>query len=170
MKVSMAGTLILLLAALALASVAVVEAAECGNEAGGMLCPSNLCSSSSGYCSLGRQHCDDGCQSGACYPNKRFGAAAGGATCDANQCCSSLGYCGFGVYYCGDGCQSGACRADAECGGGKVCGDNLCCSSWGYCGLGPEFCGTGCQTGACYDMPSASRAARLAEAAIILSS
>ncbi|CAO1940444.1 unnamed protein product [Urochloa humidicola] len=168
MKMSITGTLLILL--LAVLAHAVAEAQECGNQAGGMLCPSNLCCSSSGACGLGRQHCGDGCQSGACYPNRRCGSDAGGATCDANQCCSSLGYCGFGVYYCGDGCQSGACRADTKCGAGNVCGDNLCCSSWGYCGLGPEFCGTGCQNGACYDMSSSSsNAGRLAaEAAIIL--
>ncbi|CAL4990955.1 unnamed protein product [Urochloa decumbens] len=161
---SITWTMLILLAALAHAGTA----QQCGNAAGGMLCPSNLCCSSSGACGLGRQHCGDGCQSGACWPNKRCGSAAGGATCDANQCCSSLGYCGFGVYYCGEGCQSGACRADTKCSDGNVCGDNLCCASWGYCGLGPEFCGAGCLNGACYDMDS-SRAGRLAEAAIILS-
>jgi hypothetical protein len=149
---STAGTLILL-AALALAGAAglqVLYAAEYGNEAGGDAVPEQPVLQQLGVlrfrpAALRRRVPE---RAGACYPNKRCGAAAGGgaATCDANQCCSSLGSTAASASTtAATGARAGraACRADTKCGDGDVCGDNLCCSSWGYCGLGPEFCGAG---------------------------
>ncbi|OEL17704.1 Lectin [Dichanthelium oligosanthes] len=151
MKMSMTAAL-LFLAALAIAHAGVgADATECGKQAGGKLCPDNVCCSKWGYCGLGKAYCGDGCQSGACCPNRRCGAQAGGATCDANQCCSQYGYCGLGPEYCASGCQSGAC-CEKRCGkqaGGTKCTNNYCCSKGGYCGLGSDYCGTGCQSGKC---------------------
>lgn len=39
-------------------------AQQCGSQAGGAVCPSNLCCSRYGYCGLGSGYCSIGCQSG----------------------------------------------------------------------------------------------------------
>ncbi|WVZ62383.1 hypothetical protein U9M48_012140 [Paspalum notatum var. saurae] len=149
---------LVILAALTLAHAA--GAQQCGSQNDGMLCPNNQCCSKSGYCGLGSAYCGDGCQSGACCPNRRCGSQGGDQTCDANQCCSDLGYCGLGREYCGAGCQSGACWADVPCTVETPNPNNLCCSQWGYFGLGPEFCGDGCQAGACCGGTAAGGASR----------
>jgi hypothetical protein len=68
-----------------------------------------MCCSQWGYCGLGSEFCGNGCQSGACCPEKRCGKQAGGDKCPNNFCCSAGGYCGLGGNYCGSGCQSGGC-------------------------------------------------------------
>ncbi|KAF7098012.1 hypothetical protein CFC21_099781 [Triticum aestivum] len=113
-----------------------------------MECPNNLCCSKDGYCGLGFDYCSAaaGCQSGACYNNKIWGAQAGGAF--------KYGYCGLGPEFCGAGCQNGACSTDKPCGNqanGARCTNNYCCSQYGSCGLGKDYCGTNCQSGACYN-------------------
>ena len=79
------------------------RAQQCGQHAGGMLCPNNLCCSRSGRCGLGADYCGAGCQSGACCPSLRCGAPAGGAACPGNLSCDARGVCGLGVEYCGAG-------------------------------------------------------------------
>ncbi|WVZ49906.1 hypothetical protein U9M48_001225 [Paspalum notatum var. saurae] len=156
-----AATLPLSLLTVAALTLGHAAAQQCGNETeGNTLCPDNLCCSKWGYCGLGAAYCGEGCQSGACCPNRRCGAQAGNATCDANQCCSRHGYCGFGSEYCRVGCQSqsGACWADLPCSKENPCPRNLCCSRSGFCGLGPEFCGLGCQGGACCEASSVAMA------------
>lgn len=39
---------------------------ECGKDAGGALCASNLCCSTYGSCGTGNNYCGAGCQSGPC--------------------------------------------------------------------------------------------------------
>ncbi|XP_039786942.1 lectin-like [Panicum virgatum] len=93
------------------------RAQQCGQHAGGMLCPNNLCCSRSGRCGLGADYCGaglgvefcgDGCHSGACC-EQRCGWQAGGDACTNGYCCGRNGYCGLGGDYCGTGCQSGQC-------------------------------------------------------------
>ncbi|OEL16989.1 Agglutinin isolectin 2 [Dichanthelium oligosanthes] len=158
--------------ALALAVLALVYAAasaqaqaQCGSQAGGAVCPKNLCCSQYGYCGIGADYCGVGCQSqcsppgafGVGVPVAQCGSQAGGAMCPKNLCCSQYGFCGIGAAYCGVGCQSQCSPPDAfgvgvpvaQCGaqaGGVVCSNNLCCSQYGFCGLGAAYCGTGCQS------------------------
>ncbi|KAL7534234.1 hypothetical protein ACHAXR_005751 [Thalassiosira sp. AJA248-18] len=47
------------------------EAAECGTQAGGQLCPGvDECCSQFGWCDVGESWCGEGCQSGQCYPTE----------------------------------------------------------------------------------------------------
>ncbi|CAN6328332.1 unnamed protein product [Urochloa humidicola] len=120
-------------AALALAVLAFAyagspaHAQRCGVQAGGAVCPDNLCCSKYGYCGRSCDHCGTGCQSqctvhrGAGWapatarpPPHRCGAEVGGAACPGGLCCSQYGYCGLGAAHCGAGCQ-GQCA-----GGGDV--------------------------------------------------
>ena len=48
--------------------IAVAEAAECGSQGGGKICPDNECCSTYGFCDIGDSWCGQGCQSGPCYP------------------------------------------------------------------------------------------------------
>ncbi|KAF8765691.1 hypothetical protein HU200_008191 [Digitaria exilis] len=101
------------------------QAHQCGAQAGGALCPNNLCCSKYGYCGRSCDHCGAGCQSqcvaaggahGAAPATKppRCGAQAGGAACPDGLCCSRYGFCGLGVDHCGDGCQGKCARGVAS--------------------------------------------------------
>ncbi|XP_056176234.1 basic endochitinase-like isoform X1 [Syzygium oleosum] len=53
---------------LLLASALVATAQQCGSQAGGVLCPDELCCSKYGYCGSTEEYCGDDCQS-QCNPN-----------------------------------------------------------------------------------------------------
>lgn len=40
---------------------------QCGSQAGGALCPNNLCCSEYGWCGSTADYCGSGCQSGPCW-------------------------------------------------------------------------------------------------------
>jgi chitinase len=113
---AMAAALALTVLALAYAA-APAHAQRCGAQAGGAMCPNNLCCSKYGYCGRSCDHCGAGCQSqcansGAAEP-RRCGAQGGGTACPDGLCCSRYGYCGLGLDHCGAGCQG-------QCAGGGV--------------------------------------------------
>ncbi|KAF8719822.1 hypothetical protein HU200_024580 [Digitaria exilis] len=117
-------TVALALTVLAFAYAArLAHAQQCGAQAGGALCPNNLCCSKYGYCGRSCDHCGAGCQSqctagsahgGAATKPPRCGAQAGGAACPDGLCCSRYGFCGLGVDHCGDGCQGQCARGVAS--------------------------------------------------------
>lgn len=85
--------------------VDVVDAFQCGWQAGGMSCYGNNCCSQYGWCGSTAAHCGTGCQSGPC----------GGTGYNFN-------YCGANWIVansqCGQSCPGGT---DAECTGGGRC-------------------------------------------------
>nr|TKW27433.1 LOW QUALITY PROTEIN: hypothetical protein SEVIR_3G256200v2 [Setaria viridis] len=146
-------TAALALAVLALAyAAAPAHAQRCGAQAGGALCPNNLCCSKYGYCGRSCDHCGTGCHSQCAHGG---GAARRPEARCAPTTSAAYGYCGRSCDHCGAGCQSqcahggGAAPAKPRrCGaqaGGAACPHGLCCSRYGYCGLGGDHCGAGCQ-------------------------
>ncbi|XP_039786941.1 lectin-like [Panicum virgatum] len=119
------------------------RAQQCGQHAGGMLCPNNLCCSRSGRCGLGADYCGAGCQSGACCPRPRAPATSAATRAASAASASSTAAPGR------DAAGNVTCGHGGATAGWRACPGNLCCGHFGRCSLGVEFCGDGCHSGAC---------------------
>lgn len=92
--------------------IGLLSAQKCGRQAGGVLCPNNICCSESGWCGTTPTHCGVGYQSHCkfntideCNPPQvvslppylpielaRCGRDANGALCPNGLCCSNDGH------------------------------------------------------------------------------
>ncbi|WVZ78403.1 hypothetical protein U9M48_026116 [Paspalum notatum var. saurae] len=115
-----------LLLAVVVAVAFSARAEQCGSQAGGALCPNNLCCSQWGWCGSTTSYCGTGCQS-QCNGGGGVGSPPPPPPPSPPPPAASGGQCGSQA-------------------GGALCPNGLCCSQWGYCGSTADYCGTGCQS------------------------